>query len=637
MNSGAFARGRIPHIAFILALVLAWFCYQPAVTGDFQLDDRHNLEDLLSISDLDSAWNFALAGDAGPLGRPIALLTFAAQAESWPQDAADFIRVNILIHLVNAVLLAFCVYRLSLCMSMERGRAQLNAALVAGLWVLMPLLATASLLVVQRMTTLSATFALLGLAGYLLARARLDARPQFALLWMSVSLGAGTTLSMFCKESGLLLPVFVLALELTVLRRPENISSKFWRGWQLACLGLPLFVIVAYLATIVPYPEALVLRRGFTGAERLLTEAHILWIYLAKGVLGIPGSLGIFQDEPNVARSLFAPGTFLAVASWLALLAGALVWRRRWPLAALAILWFLAGHLIESTTVALELYFEHRNYLPVVGPLFALGSFIVTRERKFRMPGLAALGLLALVNAYFLYVFAALWGEPSLAARYWAIRYPDSVRAVTTLATYQMSEESALRAAQTLSQFVNRNPQHAYLRIQELNILCRIAAADDHAALVQILHRQLPDAKFTYTAGTMLSQLFDASVATECRSVDPGTVKQLAIALRNNPRYQADSQYNQFHHKLLAGIARYQGDTDATLANLRTAIDYRPSAELNFMMVTALVDLGRFAAARQFMADARAAAPGNPLRAALWGRELDELAGYVDEMENHRQ
>jgi hypothetical protein len=287
--------------------------------------------------------------------------------------------------------------------------------------------------------------------------------------------------------------------------------------------------------------------------------------------------------------------------------------------------------------VSIELYFEHRNYLPIIGPIFAVCSLVLLRGGMPRRVGVAAIGLFALINACFLFVFASHWGEPSMAARHWAMRYPDSVRAVTTLASYQMAEESALRGAQTLSQYVDHHPQHAYLRIQQLNILCRIAGGADHAPLVQELHRRLPAVNFTYTAGTMLSQLFDASVATECRSVNPDTVAGLARSLRKNPRYVQDPQYNQFHEKLLAGIARNQGDTDAALQHLRAAIKFSPSTELNFMMVTALVDLGDYAAAHKFMNDARAAAPRNPVRAAKWHRDLDELAGYVDEMEKHER
>jgi hypothetical protein len=137
-----FTEHRIALVGFALVLLLAWSCYRPAISGAFQLDDVSNLGGLSRVSDLDSGLRFSLSGDAGPLGRPIALATFAWQAESWGQGAAAFLQMNILIHLLNAALLAFCVLRLSLCLSMDRGRATTNAVVVASIWVLLPLLAT---------------------------------------------------------------------------------------------------------------------------------------------------------------------------------------------------------------------------------------------------------------------------------------------------------------------------------------------------------------------------------------------------------------------------------------------------------------------------------------------------------------
>ena len=89
---------------------------------------------------------------------------------------------------------------------------------------------------------------------------------------------------------------------------------------------------------------------------------------------------------------------------------------------------------------------------------------------------------------------------------------------------------------------------------------------------------------FTYTAGTMLSQLFDAAVATDCPALSIDTVSARASLLRNNPRYIGDPLYNQFSEKLEAGIARHQGDHDGTLEHLRAAIEFGPTMELNMMM-----------------------------------------------------
>jgi hypothetical protein len=114
-------------------------------------------------------------------------------------------------------------------------------------------------------------------------------------------------------------------------------------------------------------------------------------------------------------------------------------------------------------------------------------------------------------------------------------------------------------------------------------------------------------------------------------------VSSLATLLRNNPRYIGDPVYNQFSEKLQAGIARYEGDYEKTLAHLRAAIAYGPTSELSMMMVTTLGGAGEFDAAREFIDDVRAAAPWNPLKAAIWHRNLDELFVYVNELEKVRQ
>ena len=624
---------RIAVIGFFLVLVAAWFCYRPAIGGAYQLDDVANLGGLAYVEDMASAADFILSGEGGPSGRPLALATFALQAESWEKGPAAFLVVNIFIHLLNAVILAWCLYRLALLQALDSHRAATIASAAAATWVLMPLLSTATLLVVQRMTSLSAMFVLLGLGAYLLARSRIESAPSRALVGMSASLVVGTALATLCKESGLLLPVFVLVLEATLLQRPTSMPLRRWRLWQSAFLFLPCIALLAFLATLFSYSDSTQARRGFNGWERALTETRILWLYVFKAVVGAPGQLGIFQDAPRVSRSLFEPLALLASAAWMLLAVAAVVWRRRYPLASLAVLWYLAGHMLESTTVPLELYFEHRNYVAVVGPLFAIASFLLAGSPRLRSAAAAVIPLFLLVNAYFLYSFASLWGEPSLASRYWAMKYPDSVRAVMTMATYQLQEEGPLRALQTIDGFVAQHPQHAYLRIQELNLRCMVMADQDHSRAVRQLEKELPTVDFTFTAGKMLSQLFSTVGRTDCNDVGADTVAALADTLRSNARYHRNSVYNRFHFKLLAGIARRQGDHEATIENLRRAMDFGRTSELNMMMVTALGGAGDFDAANDFIDDALDRVPTNPVHAVKWRRDLEGLRAYIRELE----
>lgn len=629
MANAAIRQQRFVWIGFVAVLAFAWFCYQPAISGAFQLDDEFNLGGLAQIEDAQSAFSYIFSGMSGPTGRPLALASFAVQADSWEQGASAFLRANILIHLLNAALLAVCLYQLSRHRAIARVDAAVVAAVAATLWVLMPLLATASLLVVQRMTTLSAMFMLLGLNGYLFARARIHAGEKQALTSMGASLVIGTVLASLCKESGLLLPVFVLILEATILERPDGIAPRTWRKWQLIFLASPLALLLIYLGTWLDYPDATIASRGFNAWERLLTESRILWTYVLKALAGFPEKLGIYQDPPTVSRSLFDPATFIAGISWLALLVASIAWRRRYPLVAFAVLWFLAGHLIESSVVPLELYFEHRNYVPIIGPVFALCSFVFLLPESRRRIAAVPIAALVIANAWFLYSFAILSGTPSFAARYWAAIYPHSQRAVARMASYQLAEEGPEHAIATIDMFVEVHPKHAYMHLPKLQILCQHAPDEDHRQIVSQLHRELPVVEFTYSAAVMLFELYEAVSETDCTGIDTETVVALAGTLRENPRYADEPLYNQAYHKMLAAVARKEGDYNSVVEHLQKAIRYRPSLDLNHMVVSALLRSGKVQAAREFVESAESLAPAHPVKAMMWRRDLDELRKYV--------
>jgi hypothetical protein len=89
-------QNRFTLVGFCAVLAFAWFCYQPAISGAFQFDDEFNLGGLAEIDNAQSAFNFIFSGISGPTGRPLALASFALQAEQWEHGASAFLRVNIL-------------------------------------------------------------------------------------------------------------------------------------------------------------------------------------------------------------------------------------------------------------------------------------------------------------------------------------------------------------------------------------------------------------------------------------------------------------------------------------------------------------------------------------------------------------
>lgn len=624
---------KLAAAAAALLLVAGWFLYLPASNGAFLFDDLPHLDSLKDIDDQRSATEFVFSGTAGPLGRPIALASFLAQRKAIEEGPGPFLKFNIALHLFNTIILVWMVYLLSRYGRLKQTRAMWIAIAAAAIWMLMPLLASSTLMVIQRMTTLSATFVLLGIVAYLSARKHLDSNENIALTGMSVALVFGTLLAVFTKENGALLPTFVLVLELTLLQRPRALSRNTWRAWCGIFLWLPTVLILTYIVTRVPYSEVVVLKRDFTGWERLLTQSRILWEYLFNAFIPRPGVYGPFHDGYPVARTIFNPLTFAALAGWIVVLALAVLWRRRYPLFAFTALWFLAGHMLESTVVPLELYFEHRNYLPIIGPVYALctAAFLLPDSRK----KLAYIGipLYVAANATVLLGLTTLWGNPPLAAHYWQQKFPDSIRAKTTAASHQLSEDWAERTLNMLNRVSEERPGAGYLKIQELDLACAVAPQQNHRETVVELRHNLRSVDFTHAAGTMLSNLISTAHRVDCNGVDSDTLRSIVNAILKNPRYIQDPLYNQIHHKLLARLARLDGNYGEAIKHLRRAAEYVSTADINLMIVTTFIDAGQFQSAHQHIAEARNNAPIHPLKRYVWHSQLDGLALYVDEIE----
>lgn len=96
-------------------LVLSILCllctilYFPGLDSPFLFDDVPNLNALQHLHGLNPTdegfREFVSSGQAGPLGRPVSLITFALQAADWPEHPAAFKAVNLALHLLNGALL----------------------------------------------------------------------------------------------------------------------------------------------------------------------------------------------------------------------------------------------------------------------------------------------------------------------------------------------------------------------------------------------------------------------------------------------------------------------------------------------------------------------------------------------------
>lgn len=428
-------------LLLLLALVAA--LYLPGLAGPFMFDDGPALtaNPYLRIdgSEFDDWRTAAASSRSGPTGRPLAMLSFAAN-----YAAADAVRavpvkaVNLLLHLACGVLVflfARVVLRRGLRPSATGTDLDTDAValLAAALWLLAPLQVSTVLYAVQRMTVLSTLFALLGLLLFARRRER----------WAQCGAGAGEViatalwlallalLAMLCKENGVLLLWLLPVLEVSLFRgqwagRPRPLLAAL--GW-LALLAplLPLALWWTPQALQAAYAQ-----RDFTLPERVLTQLRLLWQYLAWMVYPDIRGMSFQHDDIPLSRGWLQPvTTLLAASAWLATLAAALLLRHRVPLLLFALLFFLVGHVLESSFWPLEMVYEHRNYLPGIGVFIALAAVLAAAVRRRIFPALRPQLLLFAVLAacatlLFLRVFS--WGEPLRLAAVNAANHPQSSR-----------------------------------------------------------------------------------------------------------------------------------------------------------------------------------------------------------------
>lgn len=458
----------LPGFLLPALLGLTIFVLWPALQGGFLFDDYVNLNalgDSGSVHDWETLRAYLTGGLSGPTGRPISLLTFLLDGNTWPAPAAPFKYTNLMLHLLAGALLIWASLQLCRFYGVPEREAQYFALFNGAAWLLHPFLLSTPFYVVQRMAVLAALFCFAGIAAYLYGRRLQATRPTAGLLWMTGGIGLGTLLATLSKENGALLPLLILVIEFC---RPNTVAPPP-RWFRILFLYLPSLALLGYLVRHIDFSPDLWSMRPFNQPERLLTEARILWDYLGNLLLPRIEGAGLYQDGQVISRGwLQPPTTLLAVAGLIGLLGTALALRRRWPLLALAILFFLAGHLLESTVIGLELYFEHRNYLPAAFLFLPLAQGLTRLPRVSpQLRGGLALGVLILF-AFLGHQRAQLWGDPQRLDLYWALAAPDSARAQNTLASYYLRHGEPERAFAIIQTAMQRIPDNPLLSVVDL-------------------------------------------------------------------------------------------------------------------------------------------------------------------------
>ena len=607
-------RWALAALGLVVALV-----YWPGLHGGYVFDDYSNIVDNMALRvSARSSWQEWLAAifssPASELQRPLAMLSFAINHALTGLDPYWMKLTNLGVHLLNTGLV-FGLSRRVLQAVDARGvhedtvaRKNWIALWIAAAWALNPINLMAVLFVVQRMESLCHTFVFAGLWLYLVGRSRLLATGRGWLPLLGGLIG-GTAFGALAKESAVLLPLYALALEWTLLgfaslRQPRDRRLIAVYG---VLLMLPGVIGLAWLLPKVMAVGSFAFR-NFSLGERLLSEARVLVDYLHWTLLPNLGQMSLYHDDYPVSHGVLSPPGTLAALLLLAALVVAMVGlRKRRPLMALGLAWFFAAHLLTATVIPLELMFEHRNYFASLGLMLALADafLLAPHTQTMRRIGMATAALLLVLYAGLTTLRARDWSDPLRFALTEVTKHPQSPRATydvardfIILSNYQPDSPNVERAVAALGQAMHV-PNATVLPEAAAIVLASRTGRPIERAWWDSLQNKLRSQPIGPQQTIPLASLVDCELQRRCSLPQQDMIKMFLAVRQQGPNAEISNIYGNYALNVLR---------DPTLAlNLwQDAVRQAPHVvQYRVTRAKMLIAMGQFDAARADIAQVR--------------------------------
>lgn len=378
------SHGRQYAFAFMALFVFLLVIYANSFQGAFQFDDKINIVENKNIFLESLDWT-QIKGtfygvDGRQINRPLAFLTFGLNFYIHKLDVFGYHIVNFAIHYLAAVFLFLFIFRtLNLPkLRQDYGHISYSIALLSAiLWAASPVQVTAVTYIVQRMASMAGLFYILSMFFYLKGRTA-DKTWRIILYWVLCIVSA--LMSFGSKENAVLLPISIWLYDLFLIQgvTRENLIKNI----KIFAPPVILFAAAGFWYVDIEHyiSGAAYAHRPFTLAERVLTEPRVIVFYITLLLYPVSSRLTLIHDI-QVSTSLISPwSTLPAIALILFFLVVAVCLSRKRPFLSFCILFFFLNHAIEGSFLALELIYEHRNYIPSMfffAPLVIFILFVI--------------------------------------------------------------------------------------------------------------------------------------------------------------------------------------------------------------------------------------------------------------------
>ncbi|WP_416397753.1 hypothetical protein [Allohahella sp. A8] len=279
------------------------------------------------------------------------------------------------------------------------------------------------------MAILAALFSVLAVYTYLILRKSVKEKKIVKSLAAAAIFIAAFGAGILSKENTILVLFVIAVLELFVL-------NSVFHDKVIYRLRVAFFFSLGALLTTVVVTKNIwgdgFAMRTFSLDDRILLQLPILGDYISKIVLPFASSLNLFEESFSENSSIYDSNIFLGltVLSIAAAICSRAILKRNVIVMAAAV-WFFGFHLLESTILPLELYFEHRNYLPSIGVIAIIVWGVVFLSDKNDSKILAPIILVSygLFLSLTTYILSNTWGNETMLYAKFEQDSPESIRA----------------------------------------------------------------------------------------------------------------------------------------------------------------------------------------------------------------
>lgn len=576
------------------AILAASLIYSVGLDGPLVFDDTFNLNPVRLWAKGRLPWQEVMFGNAsGVLGRPVSMASFMLSAAAGRATALDFKLGNLITHLLCGLLIYLLLRRLISRGMQDNRTATIGAAVLTSLWLLHPLHVSTVLYAVQRMAQLSALFVLAAILVYIRGRDALDAgQRSIALAYLFGGFPLLWALGLLSKENAALAPTLCLLIELAYYR-PASTSRKTLGAFYTLTLVIPLLAAVSILTLKPDKLLAGYAIRDFGMFERLLSQLRALCSYIGMLLAPRGSEMGVFTDDFTVSTGLLTPpSTLIALLALSSVSIIAIRWRRTNPHFFAGWFFFLIAHGVESTILPLELYYEHRNYLPSVGLLLAIGGLALALPSRRNAYGKAFIAIsvaaaIALGNVT--WQQSKIWRTKDALVDQAIRHHPNSVRAAQAKFVATINRRDYAQAMRLLSRMAaSREPRTRLLAHLDM---VSTACLQGHGLQPRWLDLAVADARDRLTVGEIQSVvlLMQSSKKGRCAPMDERRIAETFEAIADAAIAQADDEPVKWQLRYAAAVVYSRTDLwREALPQARLATRRKAPTEVRSLLIKAL-------------------------------------------------